>query len=222
MFRAQLSQFFPPKPAFTEADIAPQHDRVFIVTGGASGIGLELTKVLYQKGGRVYIAGQSEDKARQAIQEIQTALPPSDSYGSLDFLHLDLADLTSIKGSADAFKANESRLDVLWNNAGVSQPPLGSVSKQGIELQLATNCLGPFLFTHLLLPLLESTAAAGASTSAGSVRVIWTSSQMMELSAPQGGILMSEMRSPPKDVTRNNVKGCVGVPLSSSCWATIV
>jgi hypothetical protein len=168
-FRAQLSQFFPPKPAFTEADIALQHGRVFIVTGGASGIGLELTKVLYQKGGRVYIAGRSEDKARQAIQEIQTALPPSDSYGSLDFLHLDLADLTSIKASADAFKANESRLDVLWNNAGVSQPPLGSVSKQGIELQLATNCLGPFLFTHLLLPLLESTSAG---SSAGSVRVI--------------------------------------------------
>jgi hypothetical protein len=62
MFRSQLSQFFPPKPAFTEADVAPQKGRVFLMAGGASGIGLELAKIPYQKGRRVYIAGRSEEK----------------------------------------------------------------------------------------------------------------------------------------------------------------
>ncbi|KAM5449958.1 hypothetical protein McanCB49686_006435 [Microsporum canis] len=201
---AQFSQFFPPKPTWTEADVGSQDGKVFIVTGGASGIGLELVKMLYRKGGRVYIAGRSEEKAQTAIQEIQAAVPEG---GGLEFLHLMLDDLNSIKASVEAFKEEESRLDILWNNAGVSQPPLGSLSKQGIELQLATNCLGPFLFTQLLLPLLETTAA---TTSPGSVRVIWTGSQIVELSAPKGGIVMSELTSPPQDQTRTYVTSKAG------------
>ncbi|SPQ27092.1 f2cf4975-f1c0-46c5-8302-0642508a9ad0 [Thermothielavioides terrestris] len=212
MFRAQLSQFFPPKPSFTEADVAPQAGRVFLVTGGASGIGLALAEVLYRKGGRVYIAGRSEEKAQQAIQAIQRAVPSSPG-GSLEFLYVDLADLGTIKPAAEAFKARESRLDVLWNNAGVSQPPAGSVSKQGTELQLATNCLGPFLLTEQLLPLLEATAARAAPAS---VRVVWTSSQMMELSTPPGALVMAELHAPPADATRNYVNSKVGNYLLSA------
>ncbi|KAI1498010.1 short-chain dehydrogenase [Biscogniauxia marginata] len=203
---AQWSQFFPPKPAFTETDVESQDGKVFLITGGSSGIGFELAKMMYGKHGRVYIAGRSEEKARQAIKDIQTAVPAG---GSLEFLHLELDDLSSIKASADSFKAKESKLNVLWNNAGVSQPPLGSVSKQGIELQLATNCLGPFLFTQLLQPLLE--AASTENTHApGSVRVVWTASQVAELSAPSQGIIMSELHNPPKDITRNYVNSKTG------------
>lgn len=90
----------------------------------------------------------------------------------------------------------------------MSQPPAGSVSKQGIELQLATNCLGPFLLTQLLLPLLEATAAAEQTR--GSVRVVWSSSHIAELSAPPQGIVMSELRDPPKDRTRNYVNSKTG------------
>ncbi|KAK3695838.1 hypothetical protein B0T22DRAFT_117378 [Podospora appendiculata] len=167
--------------------------------------------MLYQKNGRVYIAARSEPKVRQAIQEIRDATPASS--GTLEYLPLDLADLSSVKAAAEDFKAKESRLHVLWNNAGVSQPPLGSLSKQGIELQLATNCLGPYLFTQLLLPLLKSTAAAEATKdppSSSSVRVIWTSSQMTELSAPKGGLVLSELRTPPKNTTRNYVNSKTG------------
>ena len=94
------------------------------------------------------------------------------------------------------------------NNAGVSQPPAGSVSRQGFELQLATNCLGPFLLTQLLLPLLEATAAAEEEK--GAVCVVWTSSQIVELSAPPQGIVMSELAAPPKDRTRNYVNSKTG------------
>ncbi|TFB03034.1 hypothetical protein CCMA1212_004987 [Trichoderma ghanense] len=203
---AQWSQFFPPKPAFTEANVDNQEGKVFIVTGGASGIGLELSRILYLKNAKVYIATRSEEKARQAIADIQAS---GTSSGSLEFLHLDLADLTSIKASAEEFKAKESKLHVLWNNAGVSQPPAGSVSAQGIELQLATNCLGPFAFTQLLLPLLRSTAADEA-TPKGSVRVVWLSSQVMELSAPQDGIILEEIKTPTKDRNRNYTNSKTG------------
>ncbi|KAK3689752.1 hypothetical protein B0T22DRAFT_177731 [Podospora appendiculata] len=208
---AQWSQFFPPHPTFTEANVGSQSGKVFLVTGGASGIGLELVKLLYRKGARVYLAGRSEAKARLAMAEIQADAPAagSESSGSLDFLHLELDDLRSIKDSVDEFKRRESKLDVLWNNAGVSQPPLGSVSKQGIELQLATNCLGPFLLTQLLLPLLEA-AAAESTTAPGAVRVVWTSSQIVELSAPPQGLVMAEIHAPPRDKTRSYVNSKTG------------
>ncbi|KFA68089.1 hypothetical protein S40285_02593 [Stachybotrys chlorohalonatus IBT 40285] len=149
---AQFSQVFPPKLTLTERDVESRQGRVFLIMGGYSGLGFRLAKILYRKKGRVYIAGRSEEKARQAIAEILSVEPKG---GALDFLHLDLEDLRTISSTAEAFKAKETRLDVLWNNAGVSQPPVGNVSKQGIELQLAVNCLGPFLLTQLLLPLLE-------------------------------------------------------------------
>ncbi|KAK4040595.1 hypothetical protein C8A01DRAFT_15561 [Parachaetomium inaequale] len=209
MFRSQLSQFFPRKPAFTEPDVASQQGKVFLVTGGASGIGLEIAKILYQKGGRVDIAGRSEENARRAIRDIQTATPSS-SNGSLEYLHLDLSDLTTVQPAVTAFKAKEPALHVLFNNAGVSQPPLGSLSAQDIELQLATNCLGPFLLTQLLLPTLEATAAATSPSAPGTVRVVWTASQMMELTAPPEVLVMSELRAPPKDTTRNYVNSKTG------------
>lgn len=216
---AQLSQFFPPSPAFTDADVGPQDGKVFIVTGGSSGIGLELARMLYAKGARVYIAGRSEAKARQAISDIRAATTTAagttaaaagtgTGTAALEFLHLELDDLASIKGSAEAFAARESRLDVLWNNAGVSRPPAGSASRQGHELQLAANCLGPFLLTQLLAPLLDAAGAAGGSAPA---RVVWAGSQVVELSAPPQGIVMSEVRSPPqRDGTRGYVNSKTG------------
>lgn len=116
--------------------------------------------------------------------------------------------MSTIKSSVENFLARESQLHVLWNNAGVSQPKVGSVSKQGLELQLATNCVGPFLFTSLLLPLLKSTAKASAD--GHSSRVVWLSSQIVELSAPKDGLVLEEIRSPPKDKARNYTNSNMG------------
>ena len=175
--------------------------------GGYSGIGYQLAILLYQAGAKVYIAGRSEDKAQQAIKEINSLTSDKSFVGELKYLPLELDDLSTIKSSVEVFKRKESKLDVLFNNAGVSLPPLGSVSKQGHELQLATNCLGPFLFTQLLLPSLE---AAAQSTTPGSVRIIWTSSQTVELSAPKGGFRISDLTSPPQDQTKNYVTSKLG------------
>jgi len=71
--------------------------------------------------------------------------------GELEFLLLTLDDLSSIKASAEAFKSKEQRLDVLFNNAGVFSSQESSLTIQSYERQLATNCLGPYLFTQLLL-----------------------------------------------------------------------
>ncbi|KAK8061885.1 hypothetical protein PG994_008251 [Apiospora phragmitis] len=196
----------PPTPTFTEGEVGTQEGRVFVVTGGYSGIGFVISKVLYQHKGRVYIAGRSEAKANEAIKAIQEA---THDGGTIEFLHLDLEDLSTIKAAVQDLSAKETKIDIVWNNAGVSQPPVGSVSKQGLELQMAVNCLGPFLFTKLLWPLLEAGAAASAPGS-GSVRVLWPSSQFMELSAPTGGIVISELINPPKDKARNYANSKTG------------
>jgi NAD(P)-dependent dehydrogenase (short-subunit alcohol dehydrogenase family) len=86
----------------------------------------------------------------------------------------------------------------------------GSVSKQGLELQLATNCLGPYLLTQLLLPILATTASAENSNLVGTVRVVWTASQIVELSAPPQGLIIDEVHNPPKDKGRNYVNSKTG------------
>ena len=199
------SQFFPPKPALTENNLPRQNGKVFIVTGGYSGVGLELCRILYHAGGKVYIAGRSASKAQAAISKIKAL--PSTSPGELVFLQLSLDDLTTIKPAVETFKTSESRLDILFNNAGVSNPPRGSVSEQGQELQMATNCLGHYLLTSLLLPTLRSTAMAVKSAS---VRIIWISSIAVDVSAPKSGMDLADLEQPSPNQQHNYVTSKVG------------
>ncbi|KAJ9297093.1 hypothetical protein DTO271G3_4854 [Paecilomyces variotii] len=197
------SQFFPPKPTLTEDNLPNQQGKVFLVTGGYSGVGLELCKLLYQAGGKVYLAGRSEEKARNAIATIE-----AQPGGEVIFLPLSLDDLTTIKPAVEKFTATESRLDILFNNAGVSNPPKGSISAQGHELQMATNCLGPYLLTRLLLPILQQTAREAPSAS---VRVIWTSSIVVDLSTPKDiPSFLDEIEHPPPDQQRNYLNTKLG------------
>ena len=200
-----FSQFFPPKPTLTEANLPSQKGKVFIVTGGASGVGFELCAILYQAGGKVYLAGRSEVNAQSAISKIK-ALSPT-SPGELVFLSLHLDGLTTIKPPVEAFTAIEPKLDVLFNNVGVSLPPVGSRSAQGHELQMATNCLGHYLLTQLLLPTLLHTAE---SAPPAAVRVIWTSSIVVDTSAPKGEIKISDLTNTHSDQQKNYVNSKTG------------
>lgn len=195
----------PPRPPLTERNLPSQKGKVFIVTGATSGVGYQLAKMLFLAGGKVYLAVRFESKAQEMIKKLTCLAIGSPSTetsaGQLEYLHLELGDLSTIKSSAEEFKQRESRLDVLWNNAGVSLPPLGSKSKQDHELQIATNCYGPYLFTQLLLPIFKATAAN--STTPASVRIVWSSSIVVDTGAPQGGIVFEDLTSPPPDQTRN-------------------
>ena len=180
-----LTQLFPPRPSFTEDNVPSLIGRVFIVTGGNAGVGFELAKILYSKGGTVYIAGRSPTKISAAMSEIKSAHP--NSLGHLKTLTVDLSDLTTISKCASTFVAQETRLDVLWNNAGVSGQEGASI--QDHEIHMATNCLGPFLLTKLLLPILQETAK---SSPKASVRVVFAYSGIADMLGPPGGVSLAE------------------------------
>ena len=171
-----------------------------MITGGTNGVGLELARMLYAKDGTVYLPCRSATKGTKTIEAIREAYP--ESSGILRTLSLDLNDLASVAACASAFLAQETRLDVLWNNAGVSYLPPDEVTTQGHEPHVGINCLGPFLLTKLLLPVLKQTAA---NSPPASTRVIFISSGMVDLAAPPGGIPMAELApgAATNDLARN-------------------
>jgi NAD(P)-dependent dehydrogenase (short-subunit alcohol dehydrogenase family) len=128
---------------WTAADITDQQGRLAIVTGANSGLGLATARELARAGARVVLASRSAEKGQGAAAAIASAVRSADVQPAV----LDLADLESVR----AFAATApDRIDLLINNAGVMAPPR-RLTKDGFESQLATNHLGHFALTGLLL-----------------------------------------------------------------------
>ncbi|KAL3477563.1 NAD(P)-binding protein [Aspergillus californicus] len=219
--RNLYTQFYPPSPGFTEKDVPSQQGRVFIVTGGNAGVGFELCKLLYGTGATVYMASRSEEKATTAMKSIIESSSSSSSYstptGTLKFLHLDLNDLTSVKEAATTFARHETKLDVLWNNAGTGANlvDLGAKTKQGFEAMVGMHCVATGLFTELLTPLLRAAAVSSTFRESGPgssqrPRVIWTSSYLAEGATPPHGIDFKSLKTGTPNRTTNYAVSKIG------------
>jgi NAD(P)-dependent dehydrogenase (short-subunit alcohol dehydrogenase family) len=125
-----------------------------IVTGGTKGIGYVTAKKLAQRGFRVIVTGRSQAQAEEAAKKIMSEVPSASVSGAA----LDVSSLESVRGFASRF---EGPLELLVNNAGnMSLDKDAVITKDGIEATLATNTVGPFLLTRLLLPHLREAAPA--------------------------------------------------------------
>ena len=144
---------------WTINDIPDLHGRVALVTGANSGLGLETTRALAARGAHVIMACRSLTKARQAEAEIKQSVPGA----SVELAQLDLASQASVHECADAIQQTHDRLDLLFNNAGVMAIPRRE-TPDGFEMQFATNYLGHFALTGLLLPTLLSTTRSRVVT----------------------------------------------------------
>jgi protochlorophyllide reductase len=134
------------EPPWTLSDVGDQTGKVVLITGANSGIGFETARVLAAHGAHVVMACRDPEKARRAADILENDLDQS----SLEILPLDLADLFAVRRAAEQFRAEHARLDVLINNAGVMGTPYRQTA-DGFELQMATNHLGHFALTGLLL-----------------------------------------------------------------------
>lgn len=135
----------------TEQDLA---GRTFMVTGANSGIGRAMVDALAARGGHVVLACRSEERTRPVLEVLRQRYPRAPA----EFLPLDLADLDSVHAAATRFIATGADLHVLVNNAGIAGTY--GVSRQGFDLTYATNHIGPFLLTSLLLPRLRQQQTA--------------------------------------------------------------
>lgn len=127
--------------------------RTFFVTGANTGIGLATATDLAGRGGRVFLACRSPQKGEAAVAQIAAATGSNE----VRFLQLDLADLASVRGCAQAFVALREPLHVLVNNAGVGGTP--GRTKDGFELVFGVNHLGHFALTMGLLECLTASRA---------------------------------------------------------------
>lgn len=167
-----------PKPDWSLADMPSQEGRVFLVTGGTSGMGYEDAKALAASGAHVVIAARNSERGQEAIERIKREVPEAQVY----FESFDLADLSSVRALAQRLSTSLPKLDGLINNAAIMAPPERGTSADGLEMQFAINYAGHFVLTAELLPLLRKS---------DSPRVVTLSS----IAAHRGSINFEDLQS---------------------------
>lgn len=120
-----------------------------VITGAASGLGLESARALASHGAAITAIARSAERADAAVAQIRDLVPGAEVEAGV----ADLGDLSSIRSFTDSFLAGHDRIDVLINNAGVMACPFGRTT-DGFETQFGTNHLGHFLLTARLMPAL--------------------------------------------------------------------
>ena len=122
----------------------------YFVTGANSGIGRALVEGLAARGSdTIVLATRSEERTRPVLADLKARYPTARTQ----WVHLDVSDLGSVRRAAQTFVATKQPIDVLVNNAGIAGTR--RLSNDGFDITYATNHIGPFLLTNLLLPRLR-------------------------------------------------------------------
>ncbi|XP_028781777.1 short-chain dehydrogenase TIC 32, chloroplastic-like isoform X1 [Neltuma alba] len=124
-----------------------------LITGATSGIGAETARVLAKRGVRVVIGARNMKKAREVRENILKESPNAEVI----LLEIDLSSFASVQRFCSDFLALQLPLNILINNAGIYSQNL-EFSEEKIEMTFATNYLGHFLLTEMLLERMTETA----------------------------------------------------------------
>ncbi|XAS73409.1 SDR family NAD(P)-dependent oxidoreductase [Micrococcaceae bacterium Sec5.1] len=128
--------------------------RTALVTGATGGLAKAIATALAREGATVVVVGRTEARAEEALREIQAAVPGA----TLEPLACDLSNQESIRSAVEEFLSRHDELHVLVNAAGVFRKER-HVTADGLELTFATNVMGYFLLTNLLLDALKRGAS---------------------------------------------------------------
>jgi NAD(P)-dependent dehydrogenase (short-subunit alcohol dehydrogenase family) len=165
---------------------------LILVTGSTDGIGKATATALAAGGAEVILHGRDEKKGKRVQQE----LAQKAGAGRPDLIIADYTRQDQIRGMAAELASRYTHLDVLVNDAGTYQKAR-HVTPDGIEMTFAVNYLGPFLLTHLLLPLLRKSPAARIVTVASSAhedvdRIDWVNLPQERRYDPWGAYALSK------------------------------
>lgn len=137
------------------ADVLPsQKGKTIIITGATSGIGYEAALALAKADATVVIASRNESKGNMVIEKIRQIYPSA----KVSFMCLDTGSQASVKNFCGTWIKTGKKIDCLILNAGISNVPTREETVDGFERQIATNYLGHFTMTALLLPCMNSDA----------------------------------------------------------------
>lgn len=150
-------------------------DKVVLITGCSSGLGVETARAMSATGAKVYCTARDIAKGQKALEGI---LEP----GRVELLTLDLNSLDSVRACAKDFLSKSDKLNIIINNAGIMATPTNEKTADGFEGQFGTNHLAHFLLFQLLKPTLLA-----SSTPTLNSRVVNVSSMGHRGSAPNFG-----------------------------------
>ncbi|MEO6469168.1 MAG: SDR family NAD(P)-dependent oxidoreductase [Acidimicrobiia bacterium] len=135
--------------------------KVIVITGATSGLGLTAAQQLAAAGARIEVVARNPKKAADVCTQLNAEIP-----GSAASVTADMGDLDSVRSAASELLTRHDHIDTLIHCAGALDSTYGR-SPQGIEQTVASQVVGPFLLTGLLLDALRSATAP---------RVVWVSS----------------------------------------------
>ncbi|XP_052228916.1 retinol dehydrogenase 11-like isoform X2 [Dreissena polymorpha] len=194
--------------------------KVALITGANTGIGFYTALDLAKRNARVILACRDEHKAAATVQKIQEAT----GNMNVEAHRLDLSLMSSVREFAKSFKGEE-QLDILINNAGVAGIPYMK-TVEGFDTCFATNHLGHFLLTNLLLDLLKKSQPSRIVT-VSSMAHAWTkefdvenlNGEKQPWSPSPGSISQSYFRSKLANVlfTRELAKRLEGTDVCCNC-----
>ena len=141
--------------------------KVVMVTGANAGMGKEISLALARMGATLVMVGRDRERGEAARKEVMSAT----GNHAVELLLADLSSQQSIRSLVRDFMAAHNRLDGLVNNAGMSLPARQETA-DGVETVFATNHLGPFLLTNLLLPVLTASAPSRVVTVSSGVQAM--------------------------------------------------
>lgn len=139
--------------------VADMADKVVVVTGGTSGIGLAAADILARAGAHLHLVGRDPARAEQARAQVQRSAGIGGRSAAVQSTLADLADPDAVVELASTLRSSYDAIDVLVHGAGVLSRRFGT-GPDGTETTAAVHLLAPFLLTGLVRPLL---AAAGAA-----------------------------------------------------------
>ncbi|MFS7899004.1 putative very-long-chain 3-oxoacyl-CoA reductase [Helianthus anomalus] len=154
-----------------------------IVTGATSGIGLETARVLALRGVNVVMPVRNLEAGEKIKESIAEKIPNA----KLEVMELDVSSLESVRKFASRYCQKGLPLNILILNAGIMTPPF-TLSKDNIELQFATNHVGNFLLTNLLLDTMKKTAKESGKEG----RIVILSSEVHRVTY-KGGIMFDKI-----------------------------
>lgn len=159
------------------------NDKIAVVTGGAQGIGRAITGRLSREGYHVVVADIDEEAGNEVARELE-------SEGLVHFHYTDVSRESSVRELMEFVKSGLNHLDLLVNNAGISNPvngPMENLELAEWELVIQTNLSSVFMCSKYAIPMLRN--AGGSIVNIASTRAMMSESNTEAYSAAKGGVV---------------------------------